>query len=92
MKSEMSEKSIKKHLGFLRGVSDDIRLVQLRAGRDVRVNHEQVQPFFAVLLVDSGKQHTAGFETHHRSGREVGDRNKRLSNELFGLIISVNAR
>ena len=88
----MSEKSIKKHLGFLRGVRDDIRLVQLRAGGDVRVNHQKVQPFFAVLLVDSGKQHTAGFETHHRSGREVRDRNKRLADELFRLVIGVNAR
>lgn len=88
----MSEKYIKKHLGFLRGVRGDIRLVQLRAGRDVRINHEQVQPFFAVLLVDSGEQHTAGFETHHRSGREIRDRNERLADELFRLIVGVNAR
>ena len=82
----------KKHPGFLRGVRGDIRLVQLRACRDMRVNHEQVQSFLAVLLVNSGEQHTAGFETHHCSGREVGDRNKRLAYELFRLIIGVNAR
>ena len=87
----MSEKYIKKHLGFLRGVCGSIRLIQLRAGGDVRVNHQKVQPFFAVLLVNSTQQHAAGFETHHRSGREVRDRNKRLADELFGLIIRVNA-
>ena len=88
----MSEKYIKKHLGFLRGVRGDIRLVQLRAGGDVRVNHQKVQPFLAVLLVDSGEQHTAGFETHHGTRRQIGDRHAGLADELFRLIIGVNAR
>ena len=69
-----------------------MRLVQLRAGGDVGVDHEQVQSFLAVLLVDGGKQHTTGFKTHHRSGRQVRDRNERLADELFGLIVGVNAR
>ena len=86
----MSEKYIKKHLGFLRGVRGDIRLVQLRAGRDVRVNHEQVQPFFTVLLVDSGKQHTAGFDAHHFPGRKIRDGDAGLADQLFRLIIGVN--
>ena len=88
----MSEKSIKKHLGFLRGVSDVIRLVQLRAGRDVRIEHQEVQPFFAVFLVEGGEEHAAGFETHHRSGRQVRVCNERLADELFRLVIGVNAR
>ena len=88
----MSEKYIKKHLGFLRDVRGDIRSVQLRAGRDVRVNHEQVQPFLAVFLVDSGKQHTAGFETHHGTRRQIGDCHAGFADELFRLIIGVNAR
>ena len=58
----------------------------------MRVNHEQVQSFFAVLLVDSGEEHAAGFEAHHRSGREVRDRNERLADELFRLVEGVDAR
>ena len=87
----MSEKYIKKHLGFLRDVCGSMRSVQLRAGGDVRVDHQQVQPFFTVLLVEGGEEHAAGFKPHHGSGWEVCDRNKRLANELFRLIISVNA-
>ena len=88
----MSEKYIKKHLGFLRGVSDDIRLVQLCTSRDVRVNHQKVQPFLTVLLVDSGEQHAAGFKTHHEAGRRAGDRYTGLADQLLRAVESVNAR
>ena len=43
-------------------------------------------------LVDSGKQHAAGFETHHRSGRQVGYSNERFADELFRLVVGVDTR
>ena len=50
-----------------------------------------MQLLLTVFLVDSTEKHAAGFKPHHGSGREVRDRNERLADELFGLIISVNA-
>ena len=60
--------------------------IQLCAGRDVRIDHEQVQSFFAVLLLDRAQQHAAGFDAHHRTQRRVGDRHASLTNQLFRLI------
>ena len=42
--------------------------VQLCAGGDVRIHHQQVQALAAVLLVDSGDQHTLGINAHHLAG------------------------
>lgn len=51
--------------------------IQLCARRDVVINHEQVKFFaFAVLeVVYCGKQHAAGLNAHHCSGRKVCDGN-----------------
>ena len=64
--------------------------VQLYAGRDVVVYHDQVELFFAFFCVGSGEEHTVTLNTHHDSRREVGDRNQGLADELFRLVISVN--
>ena len=69
-----------------------MRLVQLRACGDVRIEHQEVQPFFAVLLVEGGEEHAAGFHAHHGPGRQVRDGNTGLADELLRLVESVNAR
>ena len=37
-----------------------------------------------------GKQHTAGFDTHHLARRQVHNRDERLANELFGLVVRMD--
>ena len=68
--------------------------IQLRACRDMGVNHQKMKFFvFAVLLVvHSGEKHSAGVDAHHLSRREIGDGDQGLSDQLFRLIISVNSR
>ena len=58
----------------------------------MRIEHQEVQPFFAVFLVEGGEEHAAGFESHHGTGRQVGDRHAGLADELLRLVESVNAR
>ena len=48
-------------------------LVQLGTSRDVVIHHQQMQLLHALLVVDSGNQHAAGIDAHHRTGRQVGD-------------------
>ena len=67
--------------------------IQLRAGRDMVVNHQKMKFFvFAVLLVvHSGEKHSAGVDAHHLSRREIGDGDQGLADQLFRLIISMNS-
>ena len=66
-------------------------LIQLRAGGDMGIDHQQVQLFFAVFMVDGGNQHAAGVNAHHRSGRQVGDGDAGLADQLLRLVILVDA-
>ena len=65
---------------------------ELRPGGDMRVDHEEVELFFLALLMDGGDEHTAAFNAHHGSGREVDDGDEGLADKLFGLIKRVDAR
>ncbi len=48
-------------------------LVQLRAGRNRRIDHQEMEFFLVVFLVDGTDQHAAGITAHHLSGREIRD-------------------
>ena len=50
------------------------------------IEHEEVEFFFSLFLMDRGDQHTAGVDAHHCSRRQVGDSEKRLSDEFFRLV------
>ena len=63
-----------------------IALAQLGAGGDGIVQHDQVQLLFALVGVDGGQQHTAGFFTHHLSGGQVDDGAEGLADQLLGLV------
>ena len=76
--------------GERRSLSPDV-LAEFRACGDRIVDHDEVQLFLALFRVDGGKQHAAGLETHHLSGRQVHNRNERLADELLGLIELVDA-
>ena len=65
--------------------------IQLCAGRDVVVHHQKMQRFLAVSLVHRGQEHAAGVDSHHRSRREIRDGDQSLSDQLFRLVIGVNA-
>ena len=68
-----------------------LKSIELRAGRNLFINHQQVELLLALLLVDGGKEHTAGIDTHHRARRQVGDGNQRLADQFFRLIERMNA-
>ena len=42
----------------------------------MRIELQEVQPFFAVFLMDRGEQHTAGLDAHHGTRQEIGDRGR----------------
>ena len=54
------------------------------------VNHEKVELFLALFLMNSGKKHAAGINAHHRSRRKICDCDTSLADKLLRLIISVN--
>ena len=54
------------------------------------IYHDEVELFFALFCMSSGEEHTVRLNAHHRSRREVCDRDQGLADELFRLIISVN--
>ena len=47
--------------------------------------------FYAFLVVDGGDQHAAGIDAHHGTGRQIGDGDAGLADELFRLIIFMNS-
>ena len=54
------------------------------------IQHNEVQLLFALFVMHGGDEHTAGIDAHHRSGGQVGDGEKGLADQLFGLIIGMN--
>ena len=66
-------------------------LVQLRPCRDVVIHHEKMKLLLPVALVDRREQHAAGLNAHHGARRQVRDRNQGLSDQLFRLVVGVDA-
>ena len=67
------------------------RSIHLGAGRDVIVEHEQMELLLALLGVHSGNQHATGLNAHHRARRQVDDGQQGLADQLFRLIIRMDA-
>ena len=57
----------------------------------MRVEHQKVQLFFAVFVVDSGNKHTLRRNSHHGSWRQICDGDARFSDQFFRLVVIVNA-
>ena len=67
--SGQSQSGLPFHFGFL-----EMRiLVQLRAGGNPVIHHQEIQALVTGLLMNSGDQHTLGINAHHLSGRQVHD-------------------
>ena len=56
----------------------------------MRIDHQKMELFFLPFLVDGAEEHTAGFDAHHGSGRQIRDGDAGLSDQLFRLVIGVN--
>ena len=54
--------------------------IRLCACRNVRINHQQMQLFFAVFVMHGRDEHTTGINAHHRTGRQVRNGDAGLSN------------
>ena len=61
--------------------------VQLRACRDVGIDHQKMELFLLPFLVDGAEEHTAGFDAHHGPGRQVRDGDAGLADELFRFVV-----
>ena len=48
-------------------------LIQLCAGGDVGIHHQQMELFFAVFVMHGGDQHAAGVDAHHLARGQVDD-------------------
>ena len=64
---------------------------ELRAGGDGVVQHEKVQLFLALFLVDGGEKHTVALKAHHLPGRQIHNGHQRLAHQLLRLIELMNA-
>ncbi len=90
---QRAERSSAARASFMRaGAGPWFELVELRACGYRIVDHEQVQAFFALHLMDRREQHAARVDAHHRARRQVHDGDERLADELFGFVVHVNAR
>ena len=47
--------------------------------------------FFLSFMVNGTDQHTAGFDSHHCSGWQIRDGDAGLTDQLFRLVVSVDA-
>lgn len=65
--------------------------IQLCTSRDVVVDHEQVQVFFTVFLVDGADDHAAAVDAHHGAWWQIGDGDQGFTDEFFRFIVFVNA-
>ena len=54
------------------------------------IHHQKVQFFCAFFLVYRRQQHTAGVNAHHRSRRQIGNRNQRFPQQFFRLVEGTN--
>ena len=57
----------------------------------MRIDHQQMQLFLAVFVMDGRDEHTAGVDAHHGAGREIGDGDADLAHQFLRLIILMNA-
>ena len=55
------------------------------------IHHQKVEFFFLSALVNGAEKHTAGFDAHHGTRRQVCDCKKGLAYQFFRLIERVNA-
>ena len=54
------------------------------------IDHQKMKLFFLPFLMDGTEKHTAGFDAHHGPGRQIGDGDAGLADQLIRLIIGVN--
>ena len=57
----------------------------------MRIDHQQMELFLAVFVMDGRDEHTAGVDTHHRARQEIRDGDAGLAHQLLRLIILMNA-
>ena len=55
------------------------------------IQHQQMELLLALFGMNRRDQHAAGLNAHHRARRQVGDGQQGLADQLFRLIISMDA-
>ena len=66
-------------------------LIKLCACWDVWINHEEVELFFVVALIDGADEHAAGVDAHHWAWWQVGDGDQGFADEFFWLVVLTDA-
>ena len=57
----------------------------------MRIEHQQVELFRSLLVMNGGNEHAAGVDAHHRARRQVRYSYAGLADELLGLVILMDA-
>ena len=70
---------------------DILLLIQFSTSWYVVINHQKVKFFFSLFLMDCTEKHSAGFNSHHCSWRQVCNSDQGLAYQFFWLIISVDS-
>ena len=70
---------------------DILLLIQFSTSRDVVINHQKVKFFLSFFLVDCTEKHSAGFNSHHCSWRQVCNCDQCLANQFFWLVKCVDS-
>ena len=53
----------------------------------MRIEHQKMKLFHALLVVNRRDQHAAGVDAHHGSGRQIRDGDARLADQFLRLVI-----
>ena len=64
---------------------------QLRAGGDGVADHYQIQLLLALLRVDGGQEHSVTLLAHHLPGRQVGDGEQGLADQVLRRVVLCDA-
>ena len=56
----------------------------------MRIEHQKVQPFLAVFVVNSRDEHALRGNAHHGSWRQIRDGDAGFADELFRLVVFVD--
>ena len=66
-------------------------LIHFSARWNVRIEHQKMQLFSAFLVVNSRDQHAAGVDAHHGPGWQIRNGDARFADQLFRLVVFVDA-
>ena len=69
----------------------DAASIQLGSRRNMVVDHQQMEIFLAVFLVDGADDHATAVDAHHFAWWQVGDGDQGFADEFLWFVVVVDA-